>query len=186
MMRSRRTPLTIALLALDIALGGLLYRQIDAFSRPEAIAALPAAPGGTDDLRPTGANSVTGPSADRPGAIAGILARPVFSQSRRPDRSSHPPASDGRDVTLVGVVLSGPRRIALIHVEGTSQLLRIAEGERGGRYRVDRVRADGVRIYVDDRPRDLPLRLHPPPATRQTNAPAAPRRAPVAAAEKDR
>jgi hypothetical protein len=76
-----------------------------------------------------------------------ILARPLFSQSRRPSATpaaaAAPATSEAADARLTGVVVGGGRRIALF-VPETGKPLGLVEGDRLGEWTIDRIEAKRV------------------------------------------
>ncbi len=160
----------IALLTANLALAGLVFLQFrGGFDElpAEAAPVAPAAPGALP-----AATAATQDHVDRASLIADILARPVFSPGRRPDPAAAAAAHSPAAFRLVGVVLSGTRRFALVQMADEPRPRHVAEGEHIGDYRIVAISADRIRARGSDGERDVPLQ--PAAAANRTSVPARP------------
>ncbi|RMG29522.1 MAG: hypothetical protein D6721_05855 [Gammaproteobacteria bacterium] len=153
-----------------LALFALLAYQVE--REPPPVAPEPRQPGTkTADPVP--------PRLPRPRAVdlEALLARPLFSPTRRPPHTSRHAPRPGNDprFRVTGIVRGASGRLALVQVVGRPGTLEVREGMRLEGWTVEQVRAEGVRLVADDgRTQWLPL--YPPPGT-AVNAPQ-PRQAP--------
>jgi hypothetical protein len=103
-----------------------------------------------------------------PQIIDDIVARPLFSESRRPSkqartkRSAHAVAVSA-SLTLIGILSHGPLEIALIR-HSEHGLLRVQPGQTIDAWRVDTVAPDRVHLSDDDAKLWLKVGATSPPA----------------------
>jgi len=156
--RHRRAPLILA--ALAVALGLLIYLE----SRPPAIE-LPGGAAGGADRRP-GA-----PGPDAAGfampplrSFAEVLARPLFSPTRRPAPDAQA-ASEAQSsgLTLVGIVISPSEHHALIEHGQPPRLERVVEGQQLDGWTVEAILPDAVTFRRADQSLELKAKDAPPP-----------------------
>lgn len=97
-------------------------------------------------------------------AYASIAARPLFNADRKPDPLPPPPEppkpkivlADLNQFKLVGVIVSGESRIALVRRAGTSTLtLRVGDTLDG--WKVEKIDAQGVGLSGGDRQDSLKI-----------------------------
>jgi general secretion pathway protein N len=163
MTRLQRRRLTMALLAVNTALAAAIFLQLrDTVDDGRAQAAAPAAP----PVQP--ADSSGGPAEapsriDRLSLVHDVVARPVFSPTRHPDPVVDGTSRPGAALRLTGVILSGSRRLALVHMANEAQPRRVVEGQQIGGYLVDEIRADRIRLRGTDGSREV--MLQPAPTT---------------------
>lgn len=146
----------LALVALDAALLAAVLVPLEPAS-PPADAVAPAPPAAVAEPA-----AAVPPPIDHRGLVAELLARPVFTPDRRPAPAG-PVAAAPESLVLVGVVVSGRRRVALVRADG-GRTLRLAVGDRIGPLTVAEIAPDRIRVRDGATVRDLPLlRNHPPP-----------------------
>ncbi|MGH6942672.1 MAG: type II secretion system protein N [Geminicoccaceae bacterium] len=91
-----------------------------------------------------------------------IAARPLFSESRRPfvspkpEAAADPPATDQR-IELVGTLLTGKTRAALLQPEGQDARW-LREGEQVAGWQVERIEADRIMLGDGKETKTLELR----------------------------
>ncbi|HEX6841509.1 MAG TPA: hypothetical protein VF113_08265 [Stellaceae bacterium] len=150
-----RTPLLLA--AGCVALAGIIYIELDAPDiEPPATAAVAAAP--EPDKRPAESSSFAMPPLRN---FAGVLSRPLFSETRRPPRQPTSPA-DTRDAsfTLVGTILSANERHALVEHGQPPHIERVSEGQEIDGWTVEQILADHIVFgrgdtHVEIKPKDV-------------------------------
>lgn len=161
----RRAPLL--LLALCIAIATVIYVEVDqAAVEPSASAPTPAArsTGRSDGNQPTFSMSPLRGYAD-------VLARPLFSQTRRPPREAAAGVSSSGFV-LVGIVTSPHERHALIEHGKPPHLDRVVEDQDLDGWTVEAILDDRVVLRHADTRMEVKAKDTPPnPA--QRNAPQA-------------
>jgi hypothetical protein len=137
--RPARTPLLLA--AGCAVLVGLVYVELDAPDiEPPAKAAVAAAQ--EPEKRP-----VSDPSFSMPPlrSFAGVLSRPLFSETRRPPLQPVAGADTrAATFTLVGTILSAQERHALVEHGQPPRLERISEGQDIDGWTVEQILADRV------------------------------------------
>jgi len=152
--RPGRAPLLLA--AGCLALAGVIYIELDAPDiEPPAKAAVAAAP--EPDKRPAESPSFAMPPLRN---FAGVLSRPLFSETRRPPRRPTGPA-DARDAsfTLVGTILSMRDRHALVEHGQPPHIERVSEGQEVDGWIVEQILPDRVVFargdtHVEIKPKD--------------------------------
>jgi hypothetical protein len=152
--RPGRTPLV--LVAGCVALAGIIYIELDAPDiEPPAKAAVAAAPAA--DKRPAESPSFAMPPLRN---FAGVLSRPLFSETRRPPRQPTGPA-DTRDASfiLVGTILSTQERHALVEHGQPPHIDRVSEGQEIDGWTVERILPDRIVFgrgdtHVEIKPKD--------------------------------
>ena len=160
------------LLALVVcgALGAWAYREAE-----EPLPALPEAPEATATLATATGNAVPvpPPSFRMPpkNAFAQLATRPPFSASRRPPRAKPPPkpvvqqkapapppkAVAEPQVTLVGIVISAEKSIAMVRKPGAEELLRLSKGADLDGWRVEGVLPDRLLLSHGEKVLELEL-----------------------------
>jgi hypothetical protein len=109
--------------------------------------------------------------------IAAILARPLFSPSRRPPQNSTGNAADDAglaDSRLAGIVIEPGRRFAIFAPQGAKPLM-VTEGETVSGWRVDSISPQEVSLSGPEGTKTLQPKFDPnlaPPAEEQTPPPA--------------
>jgi hypothetical protein len=108
--------------------------------------------------------------------IAAILARPLFSPSRRPPATNAGNADDSglADSRLAGIVIEPGRRFAVFAPQG-AKALTVTEGETVGGWRVDSISAREVSLSGPDGTKTLQPKFDPnlaPPSDEQPRPPA--------------
>lgn len=157
--RHRRAPFALA--ALAAALGALIYLE----SVPPAIE-LPADAAAGPDLKPGAPAPETSGFAMPPlRSFAEVLARPLFSPTRRPSLDA-PAAGDARSsgFTLVGIVISSGEHHALIEHGQPPRLERVVEGQELDGWTVEAIAPDAVALRRADQRLELKAKDAPPPA----------------------
>ena len=152
--RPGRRPLALA--AGCVALAGVIYVELDAPDiEPPAKAAVAAAP--EPDKRPAESPSFAMPPLRN---FAGVLSRPLFSETRRPPRAPTGPA-DTRDAsfTLVGTILTAQARHALVEHGQPPHIERVSEGQEVDGWTVEQILPDRVVFgrgdtHVEIKPKD--------------------------------
>ena len=153
--RPARLPLLLA--AGCVALAGLIYIELDApdIEPPATAAVTTAAP--EPDKRPAESPSFTMPPLRN---FAGVLSRPLFSETRRPPRQPSGPA-DTRDAnfTLVGTILTAQTRHALVEHGQPPHIERVSEGQEVDGWTVEQIQPDRIVFmrgdtHVEIKPKD--------------------------------
>jgi hypothetical protein len=110
------------------------------------------------------------PAASAAPPIAAILARPLFSPSRRPPQSKPGNASDDSglaDSRLAGIIIEPDHRLAIFAPEG-AKLLTVTEGQTVSGWRVESITPRDVSLSGPEGTRTLQPKfdpnLAPPPA----------------------
>ena len=152
--RPGRTPLALA--AGCVALAGIIYVELDAPDiEPPAKAAVTVA-------QEPEKRSAESPSFVMPPLrnFAGVLSRPLFSETRRPPRQPTGPA-DARDAnfTLVGTILSAQERHALVEHGQPPHIERVKEGQEIDGWTVEQILPDRIVFgrgdtHVEIKPKD--------------------------------
>ena len=140
------TPLLLA--ALSCALGGLIFFEIEApVLEPMANAAVQAGP--VTPTPPAEEQSFAMPPLSE---YAEVLARPVFSESRRPStkREVVTEETQSLSIRLVGIVVSANARHALIEHGEPQRLERIAPGQEVEGWKVEAINADRLILQRGD------------------------------------
>lgn len=162
-LSGRRAPLL--LLALCLALAGVIYVELD---RPPLEAVAKAAPAPPAEAAGT---SRAGPGFSMPPLrrYSEVRERPLFSETRRPAIDAGP-AIDPRSsaFNLVGIVISAHERRALIEHGQPPHLERLSEGQDIDGWTVESIESDRVVLARADlrlevKPKDGPA----PPAVQQ-------------------
>lgn len=81
-----------------------------------------------------------------------IVERPLFNRSRRPappDESRAAAGGTGQvaaaaKIALNGIVLAGPRRVALLRFDNDPKVMHVAEGQQAGGWLIERIGTDRV------------------------------------------
>jgi hypothetical protein len=131
--RWSKAMMPLALAAICAALGAKVYDEWRALEQPVAIEAPAAATGDVPASLPLGP-SLTTPSED---SFAAIIERPLFSPSRRPASAAPvavPEAAEALatadaplDFALIGTVVSGNERVALVATRADGKIVQVRE-----------------------------------------------------------
>jgi hypothetical protein len=157
-----------------VAFGAILLIEID---RPDRPAIAPsAAVGHADPLPALHQLPITPPTPQ----IAAILARPLFSPSRRPPQAKGGKMADDTglaDSRLAGIVIEPGHRFAIFAPEG-AKLLTVTEGQTVSGWRIEAITPRDVSLTGPDGTRTLQPKfdpnLAPPPQPTPRAAPAFP------------
>jgi len=134
-----------------------------------AILIMELAPAGAEDpvvaqaARSDAASPIAGPQNPRPEElVATILARPLFSSTRRPpqDAPSGAAADDLTDARLTGIVTTPGHRLAIFAVSGDKPL-KVAEGDAVSGWRVDSITPREVSLSGPSGTKTLQPKLDP-------------------------
>jgi len=134
-----------------------------------AILIMELAPAGAEDAvvtqaaRSDAASPITRPQNPRPEElVATILARPLFSSTRRPpqDAPSGAAADDLTDARLTGIVTTPGHRLAIFAVSGDKPL-KVAEGDAVSGWRVDSITPREVSLSGPSGTKTLQPKLDP-------------------------
>ena len=116
--------------------------------------------------------------------LATVLARPLFSPSRKPpagETAAPPTGPDLNDLRLTGIVIEPERRLAIFAMPGAKALVR-GEGETVNDWRLEAITPQQVTLSGPDGTRTLQPKIDgtlarpaPPPRPAQTARPTAPR-----------
>jgi general secretion pathway protein N len=142
--------------------GAILFVELAPASDEDAVVGQAAA-------RPDAPSPMTRPQNSRPEElVATILARPLFSSTRRPPQaaSSGPADNDLADARLTGIVTTPSRRIAIFAVSGDKPL-KVAEGDDVSGWRIDSITPREVSLTGPSGAKTLQPKLDPnlaPPA----------------------
>ena len=105
-------------------------------------------------------------------APATILARPLFSPTRRPPESSGPTASELTDKRLAGIVIEPDRRLAIFAVSGAKPLV-VTEGETVDGWRIENITPSEISLRGPSGSQTLQPRPDPnPPPPNRSQPPA--------------
>ncbi len=160
-MSPAATPSRIAaciLLALCVALSGLLYRQI---AKPPAATRTTAATGAAPAAEtPAGLDRGAEPfpvfDPLMEAELSELVDRPLFVETRRPpSRDAEHMGAENVEMpvfVLRGVVLADRRRSALLQREDETALIHVVEGEELSGWKVSEVRRDMV-VFTQDKDR---------------------------------
>jgi hypothetical protein len=155
------------LLAGCVIFGTILFFEIKG---PDRMAIAPSTPAEQPDPLPTLHQLPNVPAAP---PIAAILARPLFSPSRRPPQSKLGNAADDSglaDSRLAGIVIEPGRRFAIFAPQG-AKFLTVTEGETVSGWRVDSISPREVSLSGPDGTRILQPKFDPnlaPPSDETT------------------
>lgn len=153
------------LLAGSLALGAILYLEVGSNTA-----------GGTPAIEMP--RPAKGPVAVRPQQkllhrqlVAAILARPLFSPTRRPDAtaSGNDAGPDLADARLTGIVTLPPLKMAIFAVKGARPLV-LGEGESVSGWRIDRITPEEIALSGPSgtqtlQPKADPALVRAPPPT---------------------
>lgn len=144
--RRRRSPIMLVLLC--AALAALVYWEIDGNRPPDGGGAIEVA--ARPDPRPLPPEpEFAMPPLD---SYAEIVARPLFSPSRRPPPAAEGDAEDDASEAkpalfiLTGVVISAEARLALIQRANIAGVVRVSEGEEIDGWLVEKIAPDRVTL----------------------------------------
>jgi len=175
--RSRRKRFGKLRLLLSLLCLGLLTIIYDEIDRPEIEPAANAAPA---SAMPKPAEGALNPSfAILPvGEFAEVLARPLFSQTRRaPLEGKQAPTPPASPFVLVGIVISADGRHALIEHGQPARLVRIAETQQLDGWIIEAILPGKVIVRLGDNREEVKLKEKSPYVVKRANA------APVNAAQ---
>lgn len=116
------------------------------------------------------------PIADAAPPIAAILARPLFSPTRRPPQSKAGGAADDSglaDSRLAGIIIEPGHRFAIFAPEG-AKLLTVTEGETVSGWRIESITPRDVSLSGPEGTRTLQPKFDPNLAPPPAPTPAAP------------
>jgi hypothetical protein len=174
----------ILLLAGCIALAGVLASELTAAPTPETEAATGA---GTLHVAQQSPAALPEPGPRPEAVVAEILARPLFSSTRRPPAQGGGPASDSglSDTRLTGIVTAPGHRFAIFAPTGGKPLI-VSEGDTVSGWRVENITPREVSLSGPEGTKTLepkidPNLLPPPPPPGSTPPPASltPRPVPI-------
>jgi hypothetical protein len=155
-----------------VTFGTILVFEIET---PERLSVTPSAAVEHTDPPPALHQLPMAPAAP---PIVEILARPLFSPSRRPPQSNPGNAADDSglaDSRLAGIIIEPGHRFAIFAPEG-AKLLTVTEGETVSGWRVDNITSRDVSLSGPDGTRTLQPKFDPnlaPPAEAARPEPAA-------------
>ncbi len=163
--RRRRAPLVLA--ALAAALGVLIYVE----SGPPAIELPANAAAGSERRAEAPGPDAAGFTMPPLRSFAEVLARPLFSPTRRPALDAQA-ASDAQSsgFTLVGIVIAAGERRALIEHGQPPRLERVVEGQELDGWTVDAIQPNAVALRRADQHVELKAK-DAPSAAPQRRAP---------------
>jgi type II secretory pathway component PulC len=147
-----QTLFTWLMAALCVLLGWIILGEVAAL--PSTQAAAPAVAPAVDPVAPALPARASVALPDR-GALAVIVERPVFAESRRADAPRQGPAP-ALDFTLVGVVISDRERSAIVQPP-RGAIQRVAEGEEVGGWTVVGIAPDHIVVRRDATEAQMPL-----------------------------
>jgi len=155
-----------------VIFGTILIFEIE---EPDRMAIAPSAPAEQPEPLPALHQLASGPLAP---PIAAILARPLFSPSRRPSQSNLGNAADDSglaDSRLAGIVIEPGRRFAIFAPQG-AKLLTVTEGETVSGWRVESISPHEVSLSGPDGTKTLQPKFDPnlAPPSEETTPPTAP------------
>jgi hypothetical protein len=157
-MRNRRSTVstvTIFLLLLCMALGGVIYAEIAAGHGPAEFAAMNRSPRPVDTAPPaTSRASLIIAPLD---SYAEMVARPIFSPARRPPRVAmgDAPVTSVEGLVLKGIVVSRDARFAIVLFGSPPKPVRIVEGQELQGWTVHAITADGIVLRNGEGTRQL-------------------------------
>lgn len=161
----RRDPSILLPLLVCLSLVGLVYLEGIAAPRlSDAVAPVAAVAVAVAALPP--AIALEPPPAS---AFDGVLARPLFAPSRRPPPDAPAPQVDEVpeaapfEIELVGVVITGDERLALVRQPGLPVLVRVETGAAIGGWTVEAIEPDHVLFRSGTRLEEIRLRDDAPP-----------------------
>jgi hypothetical protein len=149
---------------------GLLIAGCILFGGILAAEVIEAPPAGTEAIavnNPTRGETVGAAARAEPAVapverVAEILARPLFSSTRRPSLHSSGPATDSglSDTRLTGIVTEPGHRFAIFAITGAKPLI-VTEGDTVGGWRVDNITPRDVSLSGPEGTRTLQPKLDP-------------------------
>ncbi|MGH6891708.1 MAG: hypothetical protein ACREEP_05580 [Dongiaceae bacterium] len=133
--------------AVCIVLAWLIYDQLGGLGTPESGESAQAGPSAAPSPLP---NQAAFPTPDK-AAMAVIVERPVFSQTRRPSRVAGGGAQGTSiDFALSGVVISGNERSALVRPVDGGSVQQLKEGEDIAGWTLVEIAPDRVVVRRDE------------------------------------
>lgn len=157
----RRLALLIPLLLLtDLFFG---WKTYEAWTAPAE--SLPRAPAPSAEAPAPAETAAAAPASDLSGALAAIVARPLFRPDRRPFQENVAAApqrnfeAELARFTVLGVIVIGKSEKAIITgKEGSrDERYEVGPGDRLPGFQVKEIRSEGVQVTADDREFTLPL-----------------------------
>jgi hypothetical protein len=127
------------------------------------------------DGRPAASSDVR---ADPKQLISAILARPLFSPTRRPPQTASNPISSNFDLggaRLTGIIVAPGERLAIFDIKGSKPVV-LSEGETVGGWRVDSIASSEVSLVGPGGVKTMQPKLDPAHPV-SSNAAASPARA---------
>jgi hypothetical protein len=131
----RRAPMLLALVC--FALCGVIYAELDRGSMEQPANAAPA-PRVQPKVAPVPA-SFTMPPLQQ---YAELIARPLFSESRRPMEGPREAATESSGFALLGIVVSESGRYALLEHGKPPRVHRLGEGEALAGWTIEQIQLD--------------------------------------------
>jgi general secretion pathway protein N len=154
---SSETLATTVMAAICCVLAALIYVELD----EQPVRPLGMSPPGASGTSPgsTGSAPSQPEFALRPyEAYSAVLARPVFSPTRRPPPPAEAAVAGSDDFVLSGIVSTAADRTALIRTGQPLKTVRLKEGQTIVGWTVRSISADGVLIENGEITRELKLR----------------------------
>jgi hypothetical protein len=130
--RWSRSLMPLSLAAICAVLAAKVYDEWRGLQEPVALETAAVPEGDTPASLPLGP-SLTTPTED---SFAAIIERPLFSPSRRPAQAATTPAPETveaapaetpLDFALVGTIVSGDERVALVETKGDGKVVQVRE-----------------------------------------------------------
>jgi len=124
---------------------------------------------GTMALPPADSVVDAGVSVPPLSEYSAVVARPLFSPTRRPSATATTSGSAAArtvspiDVTFAGVIISDDEKIAIVRRDKTNKYLRLIEGDDVDGWRVQTIAADRLVLQRGSVVEELELALKPPP-----------------------
>ena len=165
--RRAQTLFTWLMIAMCVLLGWTIQREITALPSTQAAAPVVAPVPAADPVAPAAPASVVVLDRD---ALAVIVERPVFAESRRPSATDEGPAP-ALDFTLVGVVISDRERSAIVQPPHGGTVQRLAEGEEMGGWIIVDIAPDHILVRHDTTETEMPLDYTAPAPVAKTSTP---------------
>lgn len=149
----------ILLLASCVALVGVLAAELTTTPAAEAEA---AAGGRTQPVAAQASAALPEPGPRPEAMVAEILARPLFSSTRRPPQHSDGPAADSglSDTRLTGIVTAPGHRFAIFAPTG-AKLLIVSEGDTVSGWRVENITPREVSLSGPEGTKTLQPKIDP-------------------------
>ena len=147
----------LLLIAGSLLFGSIVFAELKSGGPDEATVTKTGARPETEPIK----HRQQGPRPEE--LVATILARPLFSSTRRPpENASAGPAADGdlADARLTGIVTEPGRRIAIFAVSG-GKPLKVAEGDEVSGWRIDSITPREISLTGPSGTKTLQPKLDP-------------------------